>query len=135
MAAMREYHRWMLGWRIYSIFIIAATLFAQPRERYFHFEYRATVPAATSGNDFRVWIPIPHDDEYQRITNLKIDSSAPYKVATDPLGNRIVGIESSTPPSITVKFDCVRTEHLRPADSATGAASLNDAERVRWLQP
>jgi len=59
------------------------------RERRVTSEYRATVPAATSGKDFRLWIPVPHDDEYQRITDLKIVSSAPYKVATDPLGNAL----------------------------------------------
>jgi transglutaminase-like putative cysteine protease len=126
----------MLGWRVYSIFTMAATLFAQqPRERRFSFEYRAAVPATTAGTNFHLWVPVPHDDEYQRITNLKIDSSAPYKVATDPLGNRIVSIESSAPPSITVKFDCVRKEHLRPAAGGTGAASLSGAELARWLKP
>jgi transglutaminase-like putative cysteine protease len=134
MAAMREYHRFMSIWRVYSIFMIAATLSAQPRERPFSFEYRATVPATDAGKSFRLWVPVPHDDEYQRITNLKIDSSAPYKVAMDSSGNRIVSIESSTPPSITVKFDCVRKEHLRPA-GGTGSASLTDAERARWLKP
>jgi transglutaminase-like putative cysteine protease len=135
MAATREYHRLMSRWRVYSIFTIAAALCAQPRERNFSFEYRATVPASTSGKSFRLWVPVPHDDEYQRITNLKIDSSVAYRVATDPLGNRIVSIDSSTPPSITVKFDCVRNEHLRPTPSGTGAVPLSDAERKRWLAP
>jgi transglutaminase-like putative cysteine protease len=135
MAAGCAYHRFMSPRRVYSLFIIAAALCAQPRERHFTFEYRATVPATATGKNFRLWVPVPHDDEYQSITNLKIDSSAPYKVATDPLGNRIVSIASSTPPSITVKFDCSRKEHLRPAAGGTGAASLSDEERVRWLKP
>ena len=139
MAATREYHRWMLGWRVYSIFIFAAGLFAQPRERHFHFEYHATVPSTAAGKDFHLWVPVPHDDPYQQITNLKIESSAPHKVATDLLGNRIVSIESSTPPSITVKFDCVRQEHLRPSgdrgSGPNGSVLFDPAELPRWLKP
>ncbi len=134
MEAVRAYHRSMQKWRVYSIFTIAATLCAQqPRERCFHFEYRAAVQATAGGQNFRLWIPIPHDDAYQRITNLRIDSPSAYTMAGDDLGNRIVSIESGTPPSIAVTFDCVRKEHLRPAPA--GAASLSDAERARWLAP
>jgi transglutaminase-like putative cysteine protease len=128
-----EYHQLMLGWRVSATFMLAATLFAQPRERHFSFEYKATVPATTAAKTFRLWVPIPHDDEYQRIANLRIDSTSAYKVATDELGNRIVSIESSTPPSIKVTFDCARKEHLAPAP--TGAASLSDADLSRWLKP
>jgi transglutaminase-like putative cysteine protease len=124
----------MSAGRIYSIFVMAATLFAQPRERHFSFEYRAGVPSGTAGGKFLLWIPIPHDDPYQRIANLRIEASAPYQVSTDDLGNRILSIESASPPSVTLKFDSVRTEHLRPA-SSVGAPPLSPADRARWLAP
>jgi transglutaminase-like putative cysteine protease len=120
--------------RFYPIFILAATLIAQPRERQFTFEYRASVPSTVAGHSFRLWVPIPHDDEYQRITNLEIETSAQYDTNTDELGNRILCIEASNPPSITMKFNCTRKEHLRPAAS-TGAAPLSPADRARWLAP
>ena len=116
------------------ILAMSAVLFAQPRERHFSFEYRAAVPSTTTGGKFVLWVPIPHDDDYQKIANLKIESSAPYHVATDALGSRILSIESSTPPSVTVKFDCIRKEHLRPAASAS-AAPLSPADRAHWLAP
>jgi len=125
----------MLASRLYSIFIIGVTLCAQPRERNFSFEYRASVPSGVAGNTFHLWVPIPHDDEYQRITNLRIESSGQYHLASDELGNQIASIESSKPPSITVEFDCTRKEHLRPSAASTGAAPLSDAERARWLAP
>jgi transglutaminase-like putative cysteine protease len=125
----------MSAWRFYSIFIIGATLFAQPRERRFSFEYRASVPATVTGHSFRLWVPIPHDDDYQRITNLSIETSAQYEDEMDALGNRILCIESTKPSSITMKFDCARKEHLRPASAAAGATPLSDAERARWLAP
>jgi transglutaminase-like putative cysteine protease len=119
----------------YSIFIIGATLFAQPRERWFTFEYRAAVPSTVVGKSFRLWVPIPHDDDYQRIANVRIESLVPYQVSTDELGNRILSLESTKTPSITVKFDCMRKEHLRPTGASTGAASLSMAEKARWLAP
>jgi transglutaminase-like putative cysteine protease len=106
-----------------------------PRERHFSFEYQASVPAAVAAKSYRLWLPIPHDDDFQRITSLRIDSSEPYHIATDALGNQILSIESKKAPSITVKFDCVRKEHLRPTPALTGAAPLSGAERARWLAP
>jgi transglutaminase-like putative cysteine protease len=125
----------MSTWRCYSPFIIGATLLAEPRERHFSFQYRASVPSTAAGTSFRLWVPIPHDDDSQRIANLRIESSAPYRLGTDELGNQFLNIESSAPPSITVKFDCVRKEHLRPVATSNGAALLSPADRARWLAP
>jgi transglutaminase-like putative cysteine protease len=114
---------------------MGALLVAQPKERDFSFEYAAGVPATVAGSSFRLWVPIPHNDDNQRISNLRIESSTPYRVATDELGNRILSIESTKPPSITVKFDCARKEHLRPAPASTGAIPLTTTEKARWLAP
>ena len=130
-----QYDRFMSAWRFYSIFMIGATLAAQPREREFSFEYRSGVPIATAGNSFRLWVPIPHDDDYQRITNVKVDSSAQYRIEMDAVGNQILCVEATKAPSITVRFDCARKEHLRPTATSTGAGLLSDAERARWLAP
>jgi transglutaminase-like putative cysteine protease len=125
----------MRGLPFYSIFLISAALFAQPRERNFSFEYKAAVPSTVDGKSFRLWIPIPHDDDSQRIANLRIDSSVPYKLGADALGNQVLSIESSTPPSVSVKFDCVRKEHLRPNPSPGRAQELSPEDRARWLAP
>jgi transglutaminase-like putative cysteine protease len=127
------YDQLMSAWRIYSLFIIGATLFGQPKERQFSFEYRASVLASAAGETFRLWVPVPHDDEYQKITNLKIETSAQYSDETDALGNRMLCIEATRPPSISMTFDCIRKEHLRPTPASTGAAPLTPEERKRWL--
>src|SRR6202158_3962882 len=95
------------------IFILGAILCAEPRARHFSFEYQASVPSTVTGDNIRLWVPIPHDDDYQRIGALQIQSSAPYHIATDGLGNQIVSVESSKAPSVTVRFDCVRKEHIQ----------------------
>jgi transglutaminase-like putative cysteine protease len=124
----------MRAFRFGLIFILGAGLYAQPRERNFSFEYRAKVPSGSTGTSFRLWVPIPHDDDYQRITNLKIESPEPYQVVTDGLGNRILSIASAHAPSVAVTFDCARKEHLRPT-AVSGGATLSPAERARWLAP
>jgi transglutaminase-like putative cysteine protease len=121
--------------RVYPIFIICAAAAAQPRERDFGFEYHASVPGANPAHNFRMWIPIPHDDDYQRITHLEIETASQYDLQTDALGNRILCIQSSQPPSITVKFECARKEHLRPSVGSGSVVPLSAADRERWLAP
>jgi transglutaminase-like putative cysteine protease len=121
--------------RLSTVLVCATIAFAGPRERQFSFEYQASVPSTVNGKNIRLWVPIPHDDDYQRIANLRIESSAPYRLATDALGNQILSIESSKPPSVTVRFDCVRKEHIRRATPEPNPAPLSPADRARWLAP
>src|SRR5579872_1186512 len=86
------------------------------RTRNFTFSYQATVKDIPTGaGHVDLWIPVPHDDPYQQIANLKIDSPYPYKVETGAQGNRIlhVGIDNPKDRSFTVtmKFDAAREEH------------------------
>jgi transglutaminase-like putative cysteine protease len=118
-----------------TLLVLASVLCAQPKERHFSFEYQARVPSTIAGENIRLWVPIPHNDDYQRIGALQIQSSAPYNIATDGLGNQIVSVESTKAPSVTVRFDCVRKEHLRPASASHKATPLSPAERARWLAP
>src|SRR4029077_1939224 len=115
--------------RLATFFVLGAILGAEPRERHFSFEFQASVPSAVTGDNFRLWIPIPHDDDYQRIGGLQIQASAPYHLATDGLGNRLLSVESSKPPSVTVRFDCVLKEHIQPVSPSHNAASLSAEDR------
>ncbi len=109
-----------------------------PRERRFAFEYQASVPAEDSAA--HLWVPIPHDDPYQKISHLRVESSLPYKIETDALGNRILSLEGKpggVAPAVTLRFECVRQEHLQPVAAAPPgkAPELTAEERRRWLAP
>ena len=121
--------------RLSTVLVLSAILCAAPRERHFSFEFQARVPSTVVGSKIRLWVPIPHDDDYQRISDLRIQSSAPYRIASDGLGNRILSVESAKPPSVTVRFDSVRKEHIQPASASHNAVALSPAERARWLAP
>lgn len=121
----------------------AALAAAPPRERAFHFEYTATVKEVPSGaRTVDLWLPIPHDTQYQKITNLRIDSPHPYVVRTAQYGNRVmhVRVESPKPEgfAVSVRFDVLRREHvqerLRHA-TARRAAEERDPNIERWLAP
>lgn len=108
-----------------------------PRERRFVFEYQAKVPAEVS--DSHLWVPIPHDDPYQKISNLQVESSLPYTLETDALGNRILSVASKpgdVTPAVTLRFECVRQEHIQPlATTPARVPELTAEERRRWLAP
>jgi transglutaminase-like putative cysteine protease len=114
-----------------------------PRERAFEFEYRATVrniPAGARRVD--LWIPLPRDDQFQKISGLRVDSPHPYRVRTARHGNKILHVRLNDPKessfNVTLRFDAVRREHvrdrLRELDSSAGREK-SDAEAARWLGP
>src|ERR1700729_3481502 len=89
-----------------------------PRTRTFHFEYKAFVKDLGMGSRrVELWAPVPHDDEYQRITNLRVDSPYSYKIVTGAHGNTMLhAAVSDTKASaftLTISFDAVRTEHIQ----------------------
>src|SRR5687768_8360262 len=64
---------------------------AAPQERKFEFEYKATVRDVPPGaKRLELWIPVPHDTQFQKITGLRIDSPHPYKFRTAQYGNRVM---------------------------------------------
>jgi len=89
-----------------------------PRTRTFHFEYKTVVKDLSPGSRrVEVWAPAPHDDEYQKITNLRVDSPYSYKIATGQHGNSMLHVVVNRPATstftVTISFDAARTEHIQ----------------------
>ncbi|HYL37030.1 MAG TPA: transglutaminase-like domain-containing protein [Bryobacteraceae bacterium] len=110
-------------------------------ERDFTFEYNATAKDLPPGaQKVELWIPVPHDDPYQRITNLRVETPYPYKIQAGDQGNTILYLEVDRPrqSSIPVKvtFHAVRRERFQqliPVASKTEVRSPSDLSR--WLKP
>jgi transglutaminase-like putative cysteine protease len=118
---------------------LSASNIPTPRERAFSFEYSVTVkdlPADAKTVD--LWVPVPHDDPYQRISGLKIETPRPYKIATGPDGNTILHLRIARPADgtvpLTMRFNAVRKEHLT---SITDRETAPESKAVldRWLKP
>ena len=139
-----------------ALFLPAATTRAgalpttAPRERKFAFEYKTTVKdiPAQAGR-IEVWIPLPHDSPFQKITDLEIDSPYKYRISKSEYGNRILhlSLKEHKPLSftITVRFNATRIEHLQERLQINDGGQTavikapkeeNDAKNMqRWLEP
>src|ERR1700754_1281297 len=88
-------------------FIVALTMFsgslpqaeaAEARERKFEFEYKATVKDIPTGaKKVDIWLPVPHDNSFQTITDLRIESPVPYETHTSTYGNKLIYISLNNP--------------------------------------
>lgn len=138
----------------FSICLILAEVFfstsvafnstATPQVRRFEFEYKTTVkdiPAQATRVD--LWIPVPHDNPFQKITELKVDSPYPYKINQSQYGNKILHIELDKPAQITsftviIRFNATRKEHVQERLQQSNHYTINkehDSDIKQWLEP
>jgi transglutaminase-like putative cysteine protease len=114
----------------------------EPRTRSFHFEYKAIVKEISPGaKQVDLWVPVPHDDDYQQIKNLRVDSPYPYKIAPASHGNTILHVSIDEPKestiAITVSLDATRAEHIQSRLSGAPALAHDDdpKELAQYLKP
>ena len=127
---------------------LAHAVAADARERRFEFEYTAMVRDVPAGaKKLELWIPIPHDTPFQKITGVQIQSPYPYKIQTAQFGNRVLHINVANPPqanfAVVMRFDVVRREHVQerlrqanfsPAKEVVDAANAKtDLEKARAI--
>lgn len=133
---------------LFAVWLASALSFAAnlpaPRERSFSFEYAVTVKDVPAGaRTLDIWLPAPHDDAFQRIANLHVETPYHYEIATGAGDNHILHIRVIDPRrpamTVTMRFDVVRKEHIQPlapVSSADGMAAPPDPpELTRYLQP
>ena len=108
-------------------------------QRDFTFEYNATVKDIPAGTQkLELWIPIPHDDPYQRILDVHVDTPYPHQILTGDQGNKMLYItieqlkESSVP--VTLTFHAVRLERIQPIVLVKNA-DAPEGDLSRWLKP
>jgi transglutaminase-like putative cysteine protease len=144
---MKKFRRFLgcfLGLTITLLIIPASpTQAATPRERSFELEYKATVKEIpTTAKKVELWIPVPHDGEFQKISDLQIDSPYPYKIHTAEYGNKVLHISLSNPQqtsfTVTMRFHALRKEHVQERLQQTNLTKVNEARdpnMARWLEP
>jgi transglutaminase-like putative cysteine protease len=108
-------------------------------QRDFTFEYKATVkdiPAGTEKLD--LWIPVPHDDPYQRILYAHVDTPFPHRILTGDQGNQMLHLEIIQPKEasvpVTLTLHAVRLERIQPI-VLVKEAPAPEADLSRWLKP
>jgi len=146
----------IVGGRIYRSFrasamaallLIAISHYADaltPRERSFAFEYETVVKDIPAGaRQLELWLPVPHNDPYQVISDLRIESSQPYQIHSAQYGNKILNVKVKDPqPSgftVVLRFNTTRREHINPLlgqnHPIDARKEQDDPDMARWLQP
>ena len=85
-------------------------------ERALHFDYVASISEVAAGaKKVDIWIPVPQDDESQKISQLKIKAPGKHRLTTEKVyGNRMVYVSLEAPfpekAEVRVSFDVERLE-------------------------
>ncbi|MGA2136839.1 MAG: transglutaminase-like domain-containing protein [Bryobacteraceae bacterium] len=131
--------RTLLAWVLFSAAALAATA-SGPRERAFDFEYTVTVKdVPAGGHTVDVWLPQPHDDAFQRITEMRVESLYPYETTTGSEDNRMLHLrirDPKEPIQVVMRFHAVRKEHVQPLP-LNAPETMTDLPKGldRYLQP
>jgi len=113
---------------------------APAAERHFEFTYEAHVPARTAGaGELRLWIPVPESSEYQRISDLKIESPVKFQRTHDSeYGDSFAFFEEKPGDAdafdVKMTFEVLRHEHRVNLSPVAGHVKA-DPLLARFLQP
>jgi len=117
---------------------------ASESHRSFSFTYQVHVPADSGAKSSHLWIPLPQNDAFQSVSNLKIESSVPHTEGRDPEYQNPFAVFAPTVAQaaagydVTLLFNATRREHSvnmhSPALQNTSAASpASDPLLKRYL--
>ena len=108
-------------------------------QRDFTFEYKATVKDIPAGTEkLELWIPVPHDDRYQRILYAHVDTPIPHRILTGDQGNQMLHLEILQPKEtsvpVTLTLHAVRLERIQPIVLVKDTPAP-EGDLSRWLKP
>ena len=120
---------------------------SSPASRKFSFTYQVHIPANKDAHGkFLLWLPLPQDDAYQKIEDLRIESPVSYTEGHDPEYNNPFALFRATPAQlasgfdVSIRFVVTRFEHkvdlVNVSDSSASAAKPpSPAMLQRYLEP
>src|SRR6266481_5492481 len=94
----------------------AAPVSPTARSRSFNFSYHADIPISNqSAKKLEVWIPLPREDAFQQVRDLKIVAPVHFEIVDQHSnGNRVAHLEAVAPlPAsvpVTIAFATIRRE-------------------------
>jgi transglutaminase-like putative cysteine protease len=93
------------------------------QQRDFRFTYHSDIAIAPTATHVEAWIPLPREDQFQRVTALEVDTPAHHEIVDQRHdGNRVLHLDASAPlPAsipVTVKFEVKRSEETANLERA-----------------
>jgi transglutaminase-like putative cysteine protease len=80
-----------------------------------------------------VWLPLPTDDAWQRIRDLRVEGAPWERVYDARWGNAAAEVHAAGPATITVRYEVTRRERGVDLSSATGRPAPSGY--AAWLRP
>jgi len=110
------------------------------RERSFELEYESALTGIPKTDHLRLWMPVAHADEFQRVELLHVEVPEPYFIETGANGNRILHIGKATADAdrlaVKLRYRVTRRERVvRTTPVALETTSLTAEEHARYLRP
>ena len=118
-----------------ALFLPAASAAAEPLSRRFEATYVGVVENVPAGlSRLEVWVPIPQDSAFQRISNVKVDSPYPGTLRREKeFGNSYYYFSTDEPKSgkleVRVHFEAERREIVGAALSRASGESPENLRR------
>ncbi len=110
--------------------------------RSFNFTYHADIPISnSSAKKLEAWIPLPREDAFQQVRDLKIDTPAHFEIVDQHSnGNRVAHLEALAPmpASIPVTITFAVTRREEAADMVAAARDIPepvDGNFAAYLEP
>jgi transglutaminase-like putative cysteine protease len=118
---------------------------AHPPSRTFAFSYQVHVPAVNDASGrFLLWLPLPQQNEFQKISDLHVDSPVAHSEGSDPEYHNPYAVFAPTPAQleagfdVTIHFLATRFEHkvdLASVSSSNVAGGAAPPDLQRYLEP
>jgi transglutaminase-like putative cysteine protease len=106
----------------------------------FHVRYVSSLKNCNIGDDFKLWIPVPHDDDHQVISNMKVRGPIAGTLSSEPrFGNSMYFFEgkcSASQMNFTIEYDVDR--YAYSVDLALAAEQTTDHSKemmAKYLTP
>jgi transglutaminase-like putative cysteine protease len=113
--------------------------------RTFEFTYQVHFPATeNAAGPVRLWIPLPQEDGYQEVRNVRVESTVPHSEGRDPEYKNKFAVfqptaeQASAGFDVTMRFIATRHEHKVSVDPKVINASVSastDPLMARYLEP
>lgn len=110
--------------------------------RSFEFKYVIHVPSLPDGSrELRLWVPLPYQDRFQSVSQLRLESPVPYTVHSEPqYNNRYAYLEVDaahvkSPFDVMLAFHAKRLEHRVSLTAMTDPPDKPMVATARFLQP
>lgn len=121
-----------------SLQTLSTTTGTKEKQQHFNFSYKFTIKnLPSSAKDVEIWIPLPSNSQYQKVTSYSINSPISHRILEDSqYKNKIIKFKSekNIPQNVTISLNLnINRQEADPTHQKNIVSSQQDLKR--FLQP